>query len=271
MEVTKIEGHYAPVNGVNMYYEVHGAGQPLILIHGGIGMAGMFSPILPQLSTGRQVIAVDLQGHGHTADIDRPFSVEAFADDIASLIEHLGFEAADVMGYSLGAFVAMLTAIRHPDDVRKAVIVSAPCKFDGWYPEVRAGFEQMGAAAAEMMKQSPIYEAYAASAPRPEDWPLLLAKTGELVRREYDYCADFARIKAPVLIAAGDADSMSPHHLVEMFEMLGGGQGDAGWDGSGPVSNSRLMILPGTTHYDSFMSPLLVAAVTAFLDEPLPR
>jgi pimeloyl-ACP methyl ester carboxylesterase len=263
-------GRYAAINGLDLYYEIYGAGLPLILLHGGIGLGAMFAPIMPQLSAGRQVIPVDLQGHGHTADIDRPFSLEVFADDIASLIEHLGFERADVMGYSMGAGVAMQTAIRHPDDVRKLVIVSAPCRRDAWYPEVRAGLDQMGAAAAEMMKQSPIYRAYAGAAPRPEDWPVLLAKTGELVRRDYDYCADFAAIKSPVLIAAGDADSISPRHLVEMFEMLGGGQGDAGWDGSGVMSDSRLAILPGTTHYNSFMSPLLVAAVNAFLDEPMP-
>ena len=135
------KGNYAEVNGLEMYYEIHGTGEPLILLHGGVGAIEMFGEVLPLLAEGRQVIAADLQAHGRTADIDRPLSFESMADDIAALIEHLGFAKADVMGYSLGGGVALQTAIRHPEVVRKLVVVSTPFERDGWYPEILAGME----------------------------------------------------------------------------------------------------------------------------------
>src|SRR5512139_364679 len=133
------QGKYANVNGLTMYYEIHGEGQPLILLHGGLGGVSMFERILPDLAQTRQVIAVELQGHGHTADIDRPLSFESMADDVAALLEHLELPSADILGYSLGGGVALRTIIRHPELVRKLVAVSTPCKSDGWYAEVRAG------------------------------------------------------------------------------------------------------------------------------------
>lgn len=138
------EGGYASVNDLEIYYEILGTGKPLILLHGGVGAIEMFGEVLPLLAEGRQVIAFDLQAHGRTADIDRPLSYELMADDIAALIKHLQIERADVMGYSLGGGVALQTAIRHPEVVRKLVVVSTPFKRDGWYPEVLAGMGQMG-------------------------------------------------------------------------------------------------------------------------------
>ena len=260
-------GNYAPVNGLEMYYEVHGEGEPLILLHGGVGAIEMFGEVLPLLAEGRQVIGVDLQAHGRTADIDRPMTYEAMADDVAALIEHLGVGEADVMGYSLGGGVALQTAIRHPEAVRKAVLVSTPFKRDGWYPEVLAGMEQMGPEAAEPMKETPMYLLYAGVAPRPEDWPVLLSKLGELLRQDYDWSEDVAALEMPVMIVVGDADSIPPAHAAEFFGLLGGGERDAGWDGSGRPE-SRLAILPGTTHYDIFYSPALASAVAPFLDAP---
>ena len=162
-------GKYAEVNGLEMYYEVHGSGEPLILLHGGVGAIEMFGEVLPLLAEGRQVIAADLQAHGRTADIDHSLSYEAMADDVAALIEHLDLEKADIMGYSLGGGVALQTAIRHPEVVRKLVVVSTPFRRDGWYPEVLAGMEQMGPEAAEPMKGTPMYALYSSVAPRPED------------------------------------------------------------------------------------------------------
>lgn len=147
------KGNYAEVNGLDMYYETYGGtGLPLILLHGGVGAIEMFGEVLPLLANGRQVIAVDLQAHGRTADIDRPLRYELMADDIAALIKYLRFEKADVMGYSLGGAVALQTAIRHPYVVRKLVVVSTAFKRDGWYPEILAGMAQMGPEAAEPMK-----------------------------------------------------------------------------------------------------------------------
>ena len=264
------QGKYADLNGLKMYYEIHGKGQPLILLHGGFGVIGMFEQHLPALTEGRQVIAVELQGHGHTADIERPLSFEQMADDIAALIKHLGFENADILGYSLGSGVALQTAIRHPNVVRKLVIVSAPCKSDGWYPEVRAGLKSINAEVGKTWVGSPMHQAYASVAPKPDDWPTLVDKMGQLLSQDYDWSDAVAALKLPVMIVVGDADGVRPSHAVEFFELLGGGKRDAGWDGSG-MSNSRLAILPATTHYEIFSSPALVAAVIPFLDAPMPQ
>jgi pimeloyl-ACP methyl ester carboxylesterase len=262
-------GNYAEVNGLNMYYEIHGSGEPLILLHGGVGAIEMFGEVLPLLAEGRRVVAVDLQAHGRTADVDRPLSYEKMADDIAALIGHLDLEKADVMGYSLGGGVALQTAIRHPGVVRKVVLVSTPFKRDGWYPEILAGMGQMGPEAAEPMKQTPMYRLYAAVAPRPEDWPVLLTKLGRLLEQDYDWSEGVSAIEAPTMILVGDADSVRTAHAVEFFELFGGGKADAGWDGS-ERPNAQLAILPATTHYDIFSSPALASAVTPFLDAPMP-
>lgn len=263
------KGDYAEVNGLDMYYQIHGSGEPLILLHGGVGAIEMFGEVLPLLAEGRQVVAVDLQAHGRTADIDRPLSLELMADDIAALIEHIGFEKADVMGYSLGGHVALRTAIQHPERVRKLVVISTTFKRDGWYPEILAGMEQMGPEAAEPMKQTLMYQLYSSIAPKPEDWPVLLTKLGRLLAQDYDWSEEVAEIEAPTMIVVGDADSVRTTHAVEFFELLGGGKADAGWDGAG-MPDARLAILPATTHYDIFSSPALVSAVAPFLDAPMP-
>lgn len=269
MTTTAATTGYAPVNGLQMYYEIHGTGTPLILLHGGFGLTEMFAELIPILAANRQVIAIDLQGHGRTADIDRPISLESFGDDVAGLIEHLGFPQADIMGYSMGAKAALGTAIRHPERVRKLVLLSIPFKRSGWYPENLANMNQMGAAAAEFMINTPMYQSYVRVAPHPENFALLCAKMGDAVRDEYDLSAEVAQLKQPTLLIAGDADGFAPAHMAEFFELLGGGLRDGSWDGSG-MSNSQLAILPGTTHYNAFMSPLLPAIVLPFLDAPMP-
>jgi pimeloyl-ACP methyl ester carboxylesterase len=256
---------YADVNGIWMYYEEHGSGQPLVLLHGGYGTGQMFAAILPSLASGRRVITVDLQGHGRTADVGRPLRFETMGDDVAALIGHLGLAQADVMGYSLGAGTALRTAIQHPALVRRLVIVSHPVRHDGWFPQSLAGFDQMGPAFAEAMRQSPLYEIYSQVAPRVEDWPVLVDKMGTMLRRDYDWSAEVAKITAPVMLVYGDADSVRPAHIAEFYALLGGGLHDANWDGSArPVA--RLAILPSHTHYDIFISPDLLAAVIPFLD-----
>jgi pimeloyl-ACP methyl ester carboxylesterase len=265
-----VESGYAPVDGLKMYYEIHGTGQPLVLIHGGLGSTGMFDPILPALSKGREVIAVDLQGHGRTADIDRPMSYEAMADDVAALIRYLKIEKADVMGYSVGGEVALRVAIQHPDVVRKLVIVSATFRREGWYPEIVAGMTQMGAASAAQMKQTPMYQSYSQIAPQPADWTALNTKLGEMFRKDYDWSDEVQAIRVPALLVFGDADAVRTGHAVEFFQVLGGGKRDGGWDGSG-MSTARLAILPGVTHYTIFASPALVLAVVPFLDAPVPQ
>lgn len=262
-------GSYAPVNGLNLYYERHGSGAPLLLLHGGFGLTGMFGALLPHLAAGRQVIAVDLQGHGRTADIDRPLRIELMADDIAALLAHLGLERADLMGYSMGGAVALRTAIQHPQVVRKLVVVSTPHKRAAWYPEMVAGMEQMNAESASFLRETPIYQAYAAVAPDPQHFSALCDKMGMMLRRDYDWSDEIARLTMPTMIVLGDADGFSPGQAAAFFGLLGGGQRDGSWDYSG-MTRHRLAILPGTTHYDIFSSPALAAAVTPFLDTPMP-
>jgi pimeloyl-ACP methyl ester carboxylesterase len=265
------QGKYANVNGLELYYETYGStGQPLVLLHGGLGEIGMLGEILPTLAANRQVIGVELQAHGHTADIDRPLSFELMADDIAALIEYLRIAKADVMGYSLGGGVALQTAIRHPEIVRKLIAVSAPCKSTGWYPEVLAGQAAVNAEIAKTWIGSPMQQAYARIAPKPEDWIVLADKVGQLLRREYDWSPEVAAFKMPTMIVIGDADAVRTAHAVEFFELLGGGKRDAGWDGSG-MPNARLAVLPGATHYNIISSPLIASVVTSFLDAPMPQ
>ncbi|CAA9213516.1 MAG: Menaquinone biosynthesis related protein MenX [uncultured Chloroflexia bacterium] len=266
---TPSQGAYASVNGLNLYYEIHGSGQPLLLLHGGFGLTGMFGDVLPLLMQGRQVIAVDLQGHGRTADSDRPLRLELMADDIAALITHLRLERADVMGYSMGGAVALRTAIQHPAAVRKLVVVSTPHKRAAWYPDSVAAMEQMSAAAAPFLAETPMYHAYVAVAPDPEHFAVLCDKMGDMLRRDYDWSREVAALTMPTMIVMGDADSIPPTQATEFFALLGGGQRDGSWDQSG-MTIHRLAILPGATHYDIFSFPALAAAVTPFLDAPMP-
>src|SRR5258708_18869466 len=240
-------GEYADVNGIRLYYETHGTGRPLILLHGGLGSGEMFGPNLEALARGHRVIAVDLQGHGRTADIDRPLTTELMAGDIAALITHLKLDRPDVIGYSLGGGVAFFVALHHPELVRKLVLVSTPVKRDAFYPEILSQQGQVGPEAAEMMKHTPMYQLYASIPPRPKDWGRLLGKIGKAMEADFDLSNEVARLKMPTLVVAGDGDIFPPKHAVEVFELLGGGQRDGGWDGSGPPK-SRLAMPPELTH-----------------------
>jgi pimeloyl-ACP methyl ester carboxylesterase len=265
---TQGTGAYAEVNGINLYYETYGTGRPLVLLHGGLGSGEMFGPILPALSERHQVIAPDLQGHGRTADIDRPLDVRLMADDIAALIDHLGLDTTDVVGFSLGGGVALQTAIRYPSRVRRLAAVSANVRRDAIYPEMLAQAGQMGAAAAEFMKETPMYELYQRVAPRPEDFPRLLDKIGQAMAKDFDFTEDVRGLQVPTLIVAADADMAPPSHYVEVFNLLDGGLRDGGWMNEGrPKGGHALAILPGLTHYNIVDSPLLAATALAFIDQ----
>jgi pimeloyl-ACP methyl ester carboxylesterase len=261
-------GQYAEVNGIKLYYETHGAGRPMILLHGGLGSGEMFGPILPLLAQRHQVVAVDLQGHGRTADIDRPIDIRLMAGDIAALIEHLALARADLVGYSLGGGVAVQTAAQYPATVRRLVVASANIRPDAIYPEMRAQQSQVNAAAAEFMKDTPMYQLYQRVAPHPEDFPRLLSKIGESMSKDFDFTEEVRGLQVPTLIVAADADMAPPSHYVEVFKLLGGGLRDGGWTGEGrPKGGHALAILPGLTHYNIFSSPLFAAATLAFLEE----
>ena len=259
-------GQYADVNGLHLYYETHGEGRPLILLHGGLGSGEMFGPVIPALAAGHQVIAVDLQGHGRTADIDRPIDVRLMADDIAALSRHLGLEQADVVGYSLGGGVAFHTAVKSPELVRRLVMVSTNLRRSAIYPEMLAQQGQVRADAAAFMTDTPMYQLYQRVAPRPEDFGRLLDKIGASMAQDFDFTEDVRSLQVPTLFACADADMFPPSHAIEVFTLLDGGQRDGGWMGEGrPKGGHALAILPGLTHYTIFSSPLLAEAVISFL------
>jgi pimeloyl-ACP methyl ester carboxylesterase len=258
---------YANVNGINLYYETHGQGRPLVLLHGGLGSGEMFGPVLSILAEHHQVIAPDLQGHGRTADIDRPIDIRLMAGDIAALIDHLHLDRPDVVGYSLGGGVALQLAFQHPEKIRKLVAVSANIRRDAIPPEMLAQQAQVNAGAMEFMKSTPMYQDYVRVAPRPEDFPRLLDKMGQSMAKDFDFSEEVRNLKVPTLIVAADADMAPPSHYIETFKLLDGGLRDGGWMGEGrPKGGHALAILPGLTHYNIGTSPLLAATILAFLD-----
>ncbi|MES2939228.1 MAG: alpha/beta hydrolase [Pseudomonadota bacterium] len=260
-----VRSGYLSVNGVNYHYQVHGKGEPLLLLHGGLGQIEMFGPVLAALARTRQVIAVDLYGHGRTALTDRAVSLVDMGDDMARILEQLGHGQVDVMGYSLGGGVGFRLAAQHPQRVRRLVLVSTGYAQDGFFPEMLPMQAQVGAAMADMMKETPMYKSYAAVAPRPQDFPKLLDQMGAFMRKPYDYSEDVGKLAMPVMLVYGDSDMYRPEHIVKFYQLLGGGLKDAGW-GREHMAKNRLAVLPGFTHYDVFLAPALVPTVLPFLD-----
>lgn len=262
---TGVRSGHAAVDGLNYYYEIRGKGEPILLLHGGLGQIEMFGPVLPALAKGRQIIAVDLHGHGRTPLGDRSISLIDMGDDMAAILKQLGYSQVDVLGYSLGGGVALRFAVQHPAMVRRLVVVSAPYARDGFYPEMLPQQAAVGAAMAEMMKETPMYKSYVAVAPNPDEFPMLLDRLGEYMRKPYDWSEDVKKLEMPVLLVYGDSDMMRPEHIVEFYHLLGGGLRDAGWQRE-HMSKNRLAILPDLTHYEIFSSPRLAEAVLPFLN-----
>lgn len=259
---------YVSVNGLRLYYEMQGAGKPLVLLHGAFSAIGTsFGKLIPLLAEDRQVIAFELQGHGHTADIDRPLAIETMADDTAAAIKELGFETADVLGYSMGGSVALHAAIRHPDVVRKLVLMSVTYTLSGVHAGLMDGLGEMKP---EMMHGSPWHEEYMRIAPHPENFGLLFAKKTAMDRELRDIPAEsIEAIKAPTLLMIGDSDLVRPEHAVEFFRLLGGG---VFGDMPPGLPNSQLAILPGTSHVSIVdRVELLAPMINSFLDKPMPE
>jgi pimeloyl-ACP methyl ester carboxylesterase len=225
----------------------------------------MFGPVLPILAEGRQVIAVDLHGHGRTTLGERPISLIDMGNDMAAILRNLKYEQVDVLGYSLGAGVAFRLAVQHPARVRRLVLASGGFAQDGFYPEMLPMQAQVGAGMFEQMKGTPMYQSYVAVAPHPEDFPRLLDRMGELMRRPYDWSEDVKTLKMPVMLVYGDSDMFRPEHIVKFYQLLGGGLKDAGWMREN-MSTNRLAILPDLTHYEMFASPELARTALPFLN-----
>jgi len=257
---------YASVNGLEMYYEIHGTGEPLVVLHGGYMSIPTMGEIVPRLAETRQVIAVELQGHGRTADIDRPLTYEQMADDVAALMGEISVENADVFGYSMGGGVALQVAIRHPEVVRKLVVASATYNSSGFQPGL---VEMIETITPEMVAGSPPELDYMSLAPNPENFPKLVEKLVQLDLEVQDWPAeDIQAIESPTLLIFGDADSITLEHAVDLFRLRGGG---VNGDVTG-LPNAQLAVLPATTHIGvMFRVELLNAMITEFLDTPMPE
>lgn len=256
---------YIAANGLNYWFEMHGQGEPLLLLHGGLGSTGMFGPVLEQLASNRRVIGVDLQGHGRTELGTRKINLIDIGNDLAVVVRKLGLDQVDVMGYSFGGGAALRLAVQHPTLVRRLVIVSAPYAQNGFFPEMLPQQAAVSAAAADAMKETPMYKSYVEIAPRPQDFPRLLDAMGEFMRQPYDWSADVKTLTMPVMLVFGDSDMIRPEHIVSFYQLLGGGLRDAGWQRE-HMSRNRLAILPDLTHYEMFLSPNLAPTVLPFLN-----
>lgn len=253
---------YAPVNGLKMYYEISGEGRPIVLLPGAfMTIHTNFEALIPELAKDRKVIAVELQGHGHTGDIERPFSQESFADDVFALLQYLKIDSADVFGYSLGGEVALQLAIRHPQVVRKLIVVSATYKDEGWTKETRAILPTISPA---MFEGAPMKVEYDSIAPDPKHWPQFVEKLKQLAVKPFDFGAEKIKaIKAPTLLIAGDGDGVLPEHVLEMYRLLGGNY----MIDFGPVHKTQLAIFPGSSHISVMMQTAwLVSMISAFLN-----
>ena len=262
-----VSSGYADVNGIKLYHEIYGQGEPLVLIHGGLTTIGEMQGWVQPLAKARQVIAVEMQGHGRTADTDRPMSFDTLGDDIAALLDYLKIPKADLVGHSFGGASAIRGAIQHPDKVRRLVVISTSYARCGWYPEAQKGMSQVGASMAEHMLQTSTGK-LSQQWPEPRRFPSFLDKMGKLMREDYDWSADIAKLPMPVLLVFADNDSVSQKHVAEFFALLGGGVKEPGWV-STRLSRSRLAVVPGYSHYNFITSPEVPQIVGKFLGDPL--
>lgn len=266
VQAQQIDSGYISANDINYYYEIHGEGEPLLLLHGGLGSFDMFEPILPALTENQQVIGVDLQGHGRTVLGNRPITYESMGEDMAVILKELGYDKVDVMGYSMGGGLALRIAIQHPEMVNRLVVVSAGFAHpEGTYPEIISQQKSVSAEMADAMEGTPMFESYKSVAPNPEDFPRLLDRMGELMQESFNWSDDISELEMPVMLVYGDSDMLRPEHIVEFYQLLGGGLKDAGWQRE-HMSQNRLAILPDLTHYEIFMTLELAQTVLPFLN-----
>lgn len=260
-----VKSGHIPVNGVNYYYAVYGKGEPLLVLHGGLGQIEMFGPNLETLAKNREVIGIDLHGHGRTDLGNRDISPIDMGNDAAAVVKKLGYDKVDVLGYSLGGGVAFRFAAQHPEMVRRLVLVSTLYSTDGFYPELLPQQAAVSSAMMDQMKETPMYKSYVAIAPHPEDFPKLLDKMGAYMRKSYDWSADVKKLTMPTMLIYGDSDMMRPESVVKFYQLLGGGLKDAGWQRE-HISQNRLAILPNVTHYEMGVAPQMVETALPFLN-----
>jgi pimeloyl-ACP methyl ester carboxylesterase len=260
---------YAPsAEGLQVYYSIYGKGDPIVVMAGGFGDATSMMQTIEPLSRKRQVIAIELEGHGHTALRASPMSHEKNGDDVAAVLRHLKIPKADIAGYSHGADAALRMAIQHPEMVRNLIVISTATGSDGWYPDNLKAMRSMTSAQAEQMKQTPMYKQWwAPFAPHPEQWPTLLDRMGDLMRKDYDWRPEIAKLQMPTLLLFCDHDAVPTKHIAEFFALFGGGLKDAGWQ-QPKYARARLAIVPGYTHYNFGMGPDMARVIEAYLEKP---
>jgi len=264
---TPTRSGYANVNGIRLYHEIYGAGDPLVLLPGGLMTIPEMSVLLEPLARTNQVIAVELQGHGRTADTDRPLSLATMGDDIAALLDDLDIDSAHLVGYSHGADVALRTAFQHPQKIRRLVVISTPFALDGWYREAQDGMGAINAGFAELLKNTPTAQA-AREWPQPERFARFLDKMGEMKRQRYNWSDEVKNLTMPVMLVYADHDSVSQRHIAEFFALLGGGISEPGWQNT-TFTNARLAIVPGYSHYNFMSSTELAPIIAKFLSETM--
>jgi len=259
-------GNRVKVNGMQMYYEVSGAGDPLIVLHGAYMNIPSMGAIIPKLAMTHKVYALELQGHGRTTDIDRPITYPNLADDVAAFMDAVGLPKADVFGYSMGSAAALQLAIRHPEKVNKLVAASVAYDAKGFQPAFTAMIPTM---TPEMFANTPLPAEYKKLAPNPNGFPELARKLIQLEKEPMAWEADVRKLKLPVLVIAGDADVATLEHTVSLFRLLGGGEaGDMGK----PLPASRLAVMPATSHTSVITQPdLLMAFIEPFLKGETPK
>jgi pimeloyl-ACP methyl ester carboxylesterase len=261
-------GYAEAAEGLRVYYEIYGEGEPIVVMPGGFGDSSSMTQVIGPLSRERQVIAIDLEGHGHTALRETPMSHERNGDDVAAVLTHLKITKADVAGYSHGGDAAIRMAIQHPEMVRNLIVISTAAERDGWYPENLKAMEAVNSSLLEGFKQTPFYQRYVEVAPHPEQFPLLLDRMGELMKKDYDWRAEIAELSMPTLLLFADHDAVSMRHIAEFFALFGGGVKDPGWEGQPQYARARLAIVPGYTHYNFGMGPDVARVIEAYLDQP---
>lgn len=260
----------APINGLDMYYEIHGEGEPLVLLHGAyMSIDSNWAGLIPTLAKDHQVIAIELQGHGHTTDRDGPITYEGMADDVVALLDSLGIEKAALFGYSMGGGVAIRMAIDHPEMVTRLVAASAGYRYD----ETTMGpdfMKMIDAITPEMFANSPFDTEYKRLSPHPEKFPVLVEKLKQLDLNTFDWSAEFAKISVPSLYIYGDADIVSIDYIATHHKAAGG---IVNGDMNG-LPKTQLLVLPGTSHINVVFNPqnieIMKAVVPAFLKQDLP-
>lgn len=267
MNVKASSEGFLRVNGTEIWHEVYGEGAPLVVLHGGLMTVPEMLPLIAPLSKTHKVIALELQGHGHTPDTDRPLALSTLGDDVAAVLDKLGIAQADVAGYSLGADVALRTAIQHPKKVRRLVVISTPFTKNGWYEEARKGMASVNAQLAEPMKNTPTAK-LSKHWPEPQRFPKFLDKMGRMMAEDYDWSAEVKKLPMPVMLVFADHDSVSQAHIAEFFALLGGGISEPGWMNT-KFTRARLAVIPGYSHYNFMSSTEIAPYVERFLRDPL--